>query len=130
MLEPRLLAAGAIHSVTTPLAFVSATHLEPKWSGGFCHIVDLQPLNQFLTIPKVKAETLSFLPLLSKPGDARVMVDMEQGYYSLGIVPEFQQFMCFQVGSTWYECTALPMGLSIAPLVYSKMVWVVASFLC
>ena len=70
-------------------------HLEPKRSGGFRHIVDLQPLNPFLTVPKVKFETFSLLPLLSKPGDAGVTVDMEQGYYTLGIVPEFQQFMCF-----------------------------------
>ena len=90
MLEPRLLAAGAIRSVASPSAFVSATRLEPKRSGGFRYIVDLRPLNQFLTIPKVKFETLSLLPLLSKPGDVGVTVDMEQGYYALGIAPELQ----------------------------------------
>ena len=97
-----MLAAGAIHSVASPSAFVSATRLEPKHSGGFSHIVEIWPLNQFLTVPKVKFETLSLLPLLSKPGDAGVTVDMEQNYYTLGVAPEFQQFMCFQVGSTWY----------------------------
>ena len=95
MLELRLLVAGAIRFVASPLAFVFATHLELKRSGGFRHIVDLQPLNQFLTIPKVKFETLPLILLLSKPGDAGVTVDMEQGYHALGIAPEFQQFMCF-----------------------------------
>ena len=88
-MKPRLLAAGAIRSVATPSAFVSATRLEPKRSGGFRHIVDLRPLNQYLNVPKVKFETLLLLPLLSKPGDAGVTVDMEQGYYALGIAPEF-----------------------------------------
>ena len=90
MLEPRLLVAGAIWSVAMPSAFVSAMWLEPKRSGGFRHIVDLRPLNQFLTVPKVKFETLSLLPLLSKLGNAGITVDMEQGYYALGMLPEYQ----------------------------------------
>jgi hypothetical protein len=76
---------------------VSSSRLEPKRSGGYRHLVDLRPVNSHITIPKCKYETISQLPYLAKPYDAAVTVDMQSGYYALGIDPIYEQFLCFEV---------------------------------
>jgi hypothetical protein len=55
---------------------VSASRLEAKRQGGFRHIVDLRPINEFLVVPKCKYETLANLPFIARPGDSGVAVDM------------------------------------------------------
>ena len=91
--------------------------------------MDLRPLNAFLSVPSVKYETLSMLPALCRRHDLGVSVDMEQGYYVLGVHEMHQQFLCFAVAGVFYQYTALPMGCSISPLVYTKCMRVVARFL-
>ena len=47
----------------------------------------------------------------------------------LGVHEMHQQFLCFAVAGVFYQYTALPMGCSISPLVYTKFMRVVARFL-
>lgn len=128
-LLPKLLQEGAIRPLTRPTQWVSSSRLEPKRSGGFRHLVDLRPINEFIQVPRVKYETLASLPALARSGDGGVCVDMLSGYYALGIAPEFQDFLCFCVDGKYYTYTALPFGLNISPLVYTKFMRVVVSFL-
>ena len=72
-----------------PTRYVSASRLEPKRSGGYRHIVDLRPLNCHLIVPRCKYETLASLPHLARTGDVAVALDMQSGYYALGIAAEF-----------------------------------------
>jgi hypothetical protein len=62
--------------VAGPTPWVSASRLEPKRSGGFRHLVDLRPINQCLTVPRCKYETLAHLPFLARSGDGGVSLDM------------------------------------------------------
>ena len=88
-LLPKLLQEGAVRPVNTPTRYVSASRLEPKRSGGYRHIVDLRPVNAHLRVPKCKYETLSTLPFLAKPNDTAITMDMQSGYYALGIHADF-----------------------------------------
>ena len=38
--------------------------------------------------------------------------------------------MCFCVDDRYYCYSALPFGLSLSPLVFTKFMWVVATFVC
>jgi hypothetical protein len=78
-----------VRKVARPSAWVSASRLEPKKSGGFRHLVDLRPINRHILVPKCKYETLSLLPSLSRWGDLGISVDMLSGYYALGVDPDF-----------------------------------------
>ena len=64
--------------------------MEPKKSGSYRHIVDLRPLNKNFTVPKVKYESLSLLPALALGGDKAIGVDLQSGYFALGINPRYQ----------------------------------------
>lgn len=66
---------------------MASSRLEPKKSGGYRHIVDLRPLNVHFDVPRVKFESLSLLPALSLAGDKAIGVDLQSGYYALGIDP-------------------------------------------
>ena len=87
---PKLLEEGAISKLSTPTSFVNATRLEVKKNGiDYRHIVDLRPLNISFAIPSVKFETLSMLPYLAKPYDKSLAIDMQSGYYALGIHADY-----------------------------------------
>lgn len=88
-LLPKMLQEGAIRQVETPTPWVSASRLEPKRSGGYRHLVDLRPINDCLAVPRCKFETLQQLPFLARSGDGGISVDMQSGYYALGIDPLF-----------------------------------------
>jgi hypothetical protein len=68
---------------------VSSSRLEPKSSGGFRHLVDLRPINSHISVPKCKYETLGQLPFLARCDDGGVSVDMQSGYYALGIAVNY-----------------------------------------
>lgn len=59
--------------------------------------MDLRPINECVTVPKCKYETLSSLPFLARQQDTGVTMDMQSGYYALGIHVDYQQFLCFEV---------------------------------
>lgn len=75
-LLPKLLTEGAIRPIPHPTPWVSASRLEPKRTGGFRHLVDLRPINEFIPVPKVKYETLATLPALARSGDGGISLDM------------------------------------------------------
>ena len=54
---------------------------------------------------------------------------MQSGYYALGIHPDFQQFLCFEVSGRFYVYTALPFGLNLSPLIYTKFMRCVVAFI-
>lgn len=109
---------------------ISSTYLlEKKTKGEFRQIVDLRPVNQHCVVPPCKFESLSLLPMLARTGDVTIAADLQDGYYALGIHPAFQKILCFTVGDVCYCCTALPFGLSLAPLIFTKLMRVVANFM-
>ena len=85
-----MLQEGAIRQLSSPTPYVSPSRLEAKASGGFRHVVDLRQLNKHVPVPRTKYETLGLLPQLSEAGDVAISLDMQSGYYCLGIHPDYQ----------------------------------------
>ena len=66
-------------------------------------------------------ETLkSVLPLVNK-NDWFCSWDVRKGFFNIPIHPDFQQFFCFDFEGQRYQFTCLVMGLSVAPLYFSKI---------
>ncbi len=74
-------------------------------------------------LPKLhfKMETLALvLPLINR-NDWFTSWDVRKGFFNISIHPEFRRFFCFEFEGVRYQYTCLVMGLSIAPLFFSKL---------
>ncbi|KAK3267043.1 hypothetical protein CYMTET_24372 [Cymbomonas tetramitiformis] len=74
-------------------------------------------------------ETLKKLRRLAKPGDWCFSFDLQDGFHALGIHPDFQWFMQFDLQGDLLQCSAMPFGWSDAPRVFCKFVRVMVEAL-
>ena len=102
--------------------FVSPLFLAKNKDGTKRPILNVKRLNEdFLPKLHFKMETLkSVLPLINK-NDWFCRWDVRKGFFNIPIHPEFQHYFCFDFEGQRYQYTCLVMGLSIAPLYFSKV---------
>ncbi len=85
-------------------------------------ILNVKEINKN-NLPKLhfKMETLALvLPLICR-GDWFTSWDVRKGFFNIAIHPKFRHFFCFEFDGVRYQYTCLVMGLSIAPLFFSKL---------
>eukprot|EP00854_Cymbomonas_tetramitiformis_P034437 gene34437-biopygen29902 len=73
-------------------------------------VMDFRWLNEFCVKSKCKMETLQKLRRLASQGDCCFTFDLKDGYHAVGIDPDFQEFMQFDIQGVLYQCGALPFG--------------------
>ncbi|KAK3234392.1 hypothetical protein CYMTET_55334 [Cymbomonas tetramitiformis] len=118
-----------VASTTTPThvsrAFLVKKPGENKWR----LVVDFRWMNSFCVKSKVKMETLKKLRPLVEPGDWCFSFDLQDGYHAVGIDPDFQKCMQFDLQGELFQCTALPFGWSDAPRIFVKFMKVLVEAL-
>ena len=84
-------------------------------------IFNLKALNQFVTYHKFKMETVeSAIKLMSKCCYMS-SIDLRDACYSIPIAPEFRKYLKFIWREQMFQFTALPMGLSSSPRIFTKV---------
>jgi hypothetical protein len=68
-----------------------------------------------------KMETLAKVLPLIKRNDWFTSWDVRKGFFNIAIHPDFRRFFCFEFEGVRYQYNCLVMGLSIAPLFFSKL---------
>jgi hypothetical protein len=68
-----------------------------------------------------KMETLAKVLPLIRRNDWFTSWDVRKGFFNIAIHPEFRRYFCFEFEGQRYEYNCLVMGLSIAPLYFSKL---------
>ncbi|KAK3261773.1 hypothetical protein CYMTET_29333 [Cymbomonas tetramitiformis] len=127
--KERLLENGA-WTRATRRSHVSRAFLVPKpGTNKWRLVVDFRWLNQWCVKNRVKMETLKKLRRLAKPGDWCFSFDLQDGFHALGIHPDFQRFMQFDLQGDLLQCSAMPFGWSDAPRVFCKFVRVMVEAL-
>ncbi|KAK3279806.1 hypothetical protein CYMTET_12326 [Cymbomonas tetramitiformis] len=127
--KERLLQNGA-WTRATRRSHVSRAFLVPKpGTNKWRLVVDFRWLNQWCVKNRVKMETLKKLRRLAKPGDWCFSFDLQDGFHALGIHPDFQRFMQFDLQGDLLQCSAVPFGWNDAPRVFSKFVRVMVEAL-
>eukprot|EP00854_Cymbomonas_tetramitiformis_P005862 gene5862-biopygen5888 len=86
------------------------------------HVMDFRWLNAFCLKSKSKMETLKKLRRVTSQGDWCFSFDLKDGYHAVGIDPEFQEFMQFDIQGVLYQCSALPFGLTVSPRIFVSLV--------
>ncbi|KAK3243466.1 hypothetical protein CYMTET_46880 [Cymbomonas tetramitiformis] len=127
--KERLLENGA-WTRATRRSHVSRAFLVPKpGTNKWRLVVDFRWLNQWCVKNRVKMETLKKLRRLAKPGDWCFSFDLQDGFHALGIHPDFQKFMQFDLQGDLLQCSAMPFGWSDSPRVFCKFVRVMVEAL-
>eukprot|EP00873_Tetraselmis_striata_P046012 jgi/Tetstr1/466276/TSEL_000956.t1 len=83
-------------------------------------IIDLRPLNRYCETRDLSFETLSHLRNLSRPGDYMLQMDLQDGFYAVGIAPEDRDFFTVDYRGTLYRLAGLPMGWSLSPYYFCQ----------
>ncbi len=85
-------------------------------------ILNVKVLNKkYLEKRHFKMETLQAILPLIKRFDWFASWDLRKGYYNIALHPDVQRFFCFEFEGTRYMFKCLVMGLSIAPLFFTKI---------
>ncbi|XP_048489242.1 uncharacterized protein LOC105380262 isoform X1 [Plutella xylostella] len=132
----KLLELGAINRCKpTKNQFISRTFLAPKSNGGKRFILNLKPLNKFVSKLHFKMEDYRTATKLIPRGGFLATIDLKEAYLLVPISPSDRRFLRFHYkapnSSTvyTYEFTAMPYGLSVAPRVFTKIMKEVITYL-
>ena len=127
-----LLLKGAIEVVANPSrspGFYSRLFLVPKKTGGMRPVIDLSILNTFLLVPHFKMESNRTIRDSIQPLIWTTSLDLTDAYFHISIAPSFRKYLRFMWNHTVYQFRALPFGLAVAPLVFTRVFQAVISHL-
>ena len=117
-----LLRGGVIEkSVHEPGEYVGHVFSRPKKDGSLRVILNLKPLNEFVTYQKFKMDTRHAAERMLTPGAYMASIDLKQAYYLVPIAPEHKKFLKFFWDGNLFAFTCLPNGLSCAPRIFTKL---------
>ena len=126
-----LLNKRAVERVQNPgtLGFYSRTFLVPKKNRKLRLIIDLSLLNRFIKKQSFKMETVKSVRQAMRLNDWAVSIDLTDAYLHVPIHHQSQKYLRFIYEDQVYHFTALPFGMSLSPLIFSKLMDVIAAFL-
>ena len=121
---------GAVEEVTHSLpGFYGRLFCVPKASGGWRPVLDLSPLNKFLTERPFIMESTDSIRKALKEGDWGTSLDLSDAYFHVRIHRRYRRYLRFSWQGKVYQFKVLPFGLSLAPWVFTKLVQAIASSL-
>lgn len=115
-----LLSKEAIEPSTGP-GFTSQLFVIPKKTGELRPVLNLRRLNQHLPIQPFKMETISQVVHLIKRNDFLTSIDLRDAFLHVPIHPSSRRYLQFQWRGKLYQFKVLPFGLSLAPLIFTKI---------
>ena len=126
-----LLNKRAVERVQNPgtPGFYSRIFLVPKKNGKFCLILDLSLLNRYIEKQAFKMETVKSVRQAMRLNDWAVSIDLTDAYLHVPIHRQSRKYLRFLHQDQVYHFSALPFGMSLSPLIFSKLMDVIAAFL-
>ena len=107
--------------------FYGRIFVVPKRSGGYRPVLDLSSLNVFLKRIRFRMETPVSVRESIRAGDWASSIDLTDAYFHLLMHPKDRRWLRFVWKGTVYQFRALPFGLSLAPLIFTKVTKELAS---
>ncbi|XP_046605016.1 uncharacterized protein LOC124297748 [Neodiprion virginianus] len=109
--------------------FISNIFLRPKPDGSKRLIINLKELNTFVITEHFKMEDRKTALRLISPQCFMATLDLKDAYYLIPLAKTHRKYIRFQLDQQYFEFTCLPFGLSVAPLVFTKIMKPVISHL-
>ena len=92
-------------------------------------VIDLSTLNQYIEPQHFQMEHLCSIKTLLQQGYYMTKLDLKDAYLSVPIHPDSQKYLRFLWKNKTYQFKALPFGLNIAPMIFTRLMKPVAGFL-
>ena len=126
-----LLNKRAVERVQNPgtPGFYSKIFLVPKKNGKFRLILDQSLLNRYIEKQAFKMETVKSVRQAMRLNDWAVSIDLTDAYLHVPIHHQSRKYLRFVHEDQVYHFSALPFGMSLSPLIFSKLMDVIAAFL-
>ena len=118
----QLLTLGAIIKVPWQPCFTSRVFLVPKSSGGERVIIDLSNLNIFIKSKSFKMLDITKVREAVPQNACFTSIDISNAFYHIPIHPRFQRFLAFTHEGRLYFFKAMPFGIKLGPLIFSKII--------
>lgn len=112
-----------------PGQFLSKIFLIPKPDGTFRFILNLKNLNKFIAPQHFKMEDIRTVTKLITKGCFMATIDLKDAYFLVAINKTSKKFLRFRFQGNTYEFQCLPFGLSLAPLIFTKLLKPVVALL-
>lgn len=117
-----LISIGAIKAVhEDPNQFISPIFPVPKQNGKFRLVVNMKELNNFINTEHFKMEDWRTVISLMHKNMYLAKIDLKDAYHLIAIGPNTKKFLRFNWNTITYEYQCLPFGLSLAPLIFTKL---------
>ena len=126
-----LLNKRAVERVQNPgtPSFDSRIFLVPKKNGKLRLIIDLSSLNRYIEKQAFKIETVKSVRQAMRLNDWAVSIDLTDAYLHVPIHHQSRKYLRFVHEDQVYHFSALPFGMSLSPVIFSKLMDVIAAFL-
>ena len=121
-------AVERVQNTGTP-DFYSRIFLVPKKNRKLRLIIDLRFLNRYIKKQSFKMETVKSVRQAMRQNDWAVSIDSTDAYLHVPIHHQSRKYLHFVHEDQVYHFTALPFGMSLSPLIFSKLMDVIAAFL-
>lgn len=115
-----LLTKGSIELATSP-GFSSRLFCITKKTGDLRPVLNLRPLNAYIAPRHFKMETLGAITSSIRKGDYMTSLDLQDAFHHVLINKRFRKYLQFRWRGKNYQFRVLPFGLSLAPLVFTKV---------
>lgn len=118
----KLLTMGAIIKCKDmPDQFISKIFLIPKKDGTYRFILNLKMLNKFINSEHFKMEDIRTASKLINKNCFMATIDLQDAYFLVPIHDVSKKYLRFKFQGNTFEFQCLPFGLSLAPLVFTKL---------
>lgn len=126
----KLLKTGAI-SLVTPVKgqFLSRIFLTPKPDGSKRLILNLKSLNKYVECNHFKIEDHKTVSRLVSVDCYMALIDLKDAYTLIPIKKSDRKYLRFRFKNKIYQYNCLPFGLNCAPLLFTKIMKPVVSYL-
>ena len=108
--------------------FYSRLFLTTKKTGGWRPVIDLSALNQHITPPKFKMESVRSIMKALQPDMWCTSLDLQDAFFHIPVAPRHRRYLRFMVEGKKYQFRCLPFGLGTSPYVFTRVVKAVGSY--
>jgi hypothetical protein len=115
-----LLAKRAIEHASGP-GFQSRLFTITKKTGDLRPVLNLKPLNQYVEPASFKMETVKTVCSMLLKNDYLTSIDLTDAFLHVLVDPAHRKYLQFQWQGQAYQFRTLPFGLSLSPLVFTKI---------
>lgn len=109
--------------------FISNYFLVPKPDGSKRFILNLKPLNKWISNPHFKMEDIRTATKLLGPDIYMCHIDLKDAYFLLNVRKSSRKYLRFIFQEELYQFKCLPFGLCTSPYVFTKIMKPVIQYL-